>query len=174
MNQWRFMQPQCQTVESSKIMKKQQKLEEKQWRRRTTHKLATKHKYGPRTLPKPRGWMQQRLGWLQIPIDGRPWWRRGRKSMKNDQEELECSGILRSRCNQLSKMDDLVKMKSRSGVMYAFKLIEVWSDLKQQHLLAIQELPLQQLNSSIYRHMANQMRRKCNKDEMQMQLGGGA
>ena len=55
--------------------------------------------------------------------------------------------------------------------MCALKLIEVWSDLKHQHLLAIQELPLQYLSGSIYRHMVGQMKRKCNEDEMQMQLG---
>jgi len=45
--------------------------------------------------------------------------------------------------------------------MCALKLIEVWSDLKHWHLLAIQELPLQYLSGSIYRHMAGQMKRKC-------------
>jgi len=45
-------------------MKKIAKLEEKKWRRRDKTEIETKHKYGPRTLPKPRGWMHQRLGWL--------------------------------------------------------------------------------------------------------------
>jgi len=29
--------------------------------------------------------------------DGRPWSRRGRKSMENDEKEMECSGIWRNR-----------------------------------------------------------------------------
>jgi len=36
-----------------KIVEKRDKME-----------IETRYKYGPRTLPKPRGWMHQRLGWL--------------------------------------------------------------------------------------------------------------
>jgi len=50
-------------------------------------------------------------------LDGRPWSRRGRKSMENDEEKMECSGNWRIRGRKLSKMENLVKMKSRSGVM---------------------------------------------------------
>jgi len=32
--------------------------------KRDKTEIETRDKYGPRTLPKPRGWMHQRLGWL--------------------------------------------------------------------------------------------------------------
>jgi len=37
--------------------------------------------------------------------------------MENDEEKMKCSGIWRIRERLLSKMENLVKMKSRSGVM---------------------------------------------------------
>ena len=49
--------------------------------------------------------------------DGRPWSRRGRKSMENVEEKMKCSGIWRIRERLLSEMVNLVKMKSRSGAM---------------------------------------------------------
>ena len=49
--------------------------------------------------------------------DGRPWSRRGRKSMENDEEKMKCSGIWRIRERLLMEMENLVKMKSRSGAM---------------------------------------------------------
>jgi len=49
--------------------------------------------------------------------DGRPWSRRWRKSMENVEEKMKCSGIWRIRERLLSEMENLVKMKSRSGAM---------------------------------------------------------
>ena len=37
--------------------------------------------------------------------------------MENDEEKMECSGIWRIRERLLSEMENLVKMKSRSGAM---------------------------------------------------------
>jgi len=49
--------------------------------------------------------------------DGRPWSRRGRKSMENVEKKMKCSRIWRIRERLLSEMENLVKMKSRSGAM---------------------------------------------------------
>ena len=35
--------------------------------------------------------------------------------MENDEEKMKCSGIWRIRGSQLSEMENLVKMKNRSG-----------------------------------------------------------
>jgi len=55
----------------------------------------------------------------EMPIlgDGRPWSRKGRKSMENVEEKMKCSGIWRIRERLLLEMENLVKMKSRSGAM---------------------------------------------------------
>jgi len=37
--------------------------------------------------------------------------------MDNDEEKMKCSGIWRIRGRKLSEMENLVKMKSRSGAM---------------------------------------------------------
>jgi len=59
--------------------------------KRDKMEFETRHKYGTRTLPKPRGWTHQRLAWLWIPIDGRPWYRRGRRSMEDTKKMMKCS-----------------------------------------------------------------------------------
>jgi len=46
--------------EHEKTAEKLKKIVEK----RDKTEIEKKDKYGPRTLPKPRGWMHQRLGWL--------------------------------------------------------------------------------------------------------------
>jgi len=51
-------------VESNKNMKKTAAKLKKTVEKRDKTEIETRDKYGPRTLPKPRGWMHQRLGWL--------------------------------------------------------------------------------------------------------------
>jgi len=43
------------------IGRKQENLKKTMEKKRTTQKNEDKHKYGPRTLPKPRQWMHQGL-----------------------------------------------------------------------------------------------------------------
>ena len=57
MNKWRFMQPQCQMVENIKNMKKTAAKVKKTMEKRDKTEIERGDKYGPRTLPKPRGWM---------------------------------------------------------------------------------------------------------------------
>ena len=55
--------------------------------------------------------------WKVKEVDGCPWSRRWRKSMENVEEKMKCSEIWRIRERLLSEMENLVKMKSRSGAM---------------------------------------------------------
>jgi len=54
---------------------------------------------------------------IHVTLDGCPCSRRGRKSMENVEEKMKCSEIWRIRERLLSEMENLVKMKSRSGAM---------------------------------------------------------
>jgi len=51
-------------VENIKNMKKTAAKVKKTVEKRDKTENERGHKYGQRTLPKPRGWMHQRLGWL--------------------------------------------------------------------------------------------------------------